>query len=136
MHQSNKALAALAVGLAIIAAMMLWPADTMSYQAPETTTVAGIVTAYDSEVEETDDTPFITANGDHVYRGGIANNCLPFGSKVIIEGHEYTVNDRMNARYGCDHFDIWMQTRNDAIAYGLHKTSVLVESYGSENYQK
>ena len=40
------------------------------------------VTAYSSEPNETDDTPFITADGSHVADGIAASNLLPFGTKI------------------------------------------------------
>ncbi|MBD3252034.1 hypothetical protein GF380_06350, partial [Candidatus Uhrbacteria bacterium] len=42
------------------------------------------MTAYTSRPEETDDTPFITADGSHVRDGIVAANFLPFGTKVRI----------------------------------------------------
>lgn len=76
------------------------------------------VSAYTSDVAETDNTPFTSASGKRVFAGMIANNCLPFGTIVIIEDVEYIVLDRMNSRYGCEHFDIWMESKEDAIEWG------------------
>lgn len=36
----------------------------------------------------------------------VANNCLKLGSKVSLEGKTYTVADRLNKRFGCNHYDI------------------------------
>lgn len=36
----------------------------------------------------------------------VANNCLPFGTEVVIRGDVYEVQDRMNSRYNCEAFDI------------------------------
>lgn len=36
----------------------------------------------------------------------VANNCLDFGTNVLIRGEVYLVADRMASRYGCDVFDI------------------------------
>ena len=58
------------------------------------------------------------ASGKKVYEGAVANNCLKFGSKVEIGGKIYTVEDRMNKRYGCDHFDIFVAEKSEAIAFG------------------
>jgi len=85
------------------------------------------VTAYSSTVDQCDDDPFITANGDYVYDGGIAANFLPMGTKVRIPelyGDKiFTVNDRMNARY---HYraDIWMPTREQAIQFGVQYVTI------------
>lgn len=42
------------------------------------------ITAYSSSVDETDGTPFITANGARVRDGIVATNLLPFGTKIKI----------------------------------------------------
>ena len=65
-----------------------------------------IITAYSSTYEETDDTPFITASGDMVRDGIVANNLLPFGTKVRIpelySNKIFVVQDRMNQRKGSE----------------------------------
>lgn len=79
----------------------------------------GVFSAYNSEESQTDSDPFTMANGKRVHAGAIANNCLAFGTKVEVEGMgTFTVEDRMNKRYGCDHFDIWMDKYSDAINFG------------------
>jgi 3D (Asp-Asp-Asp) domain-containing protein len=96
-------------------------------EARETYTVP--VTAYSSTVDQCDDDPFITANGDWVYDGGIAANFLPFGTKVripeIYGDKVFTVNDRMNSRYYY-RADIWMETRQEAINFGLKTVTLEV----------
>jgi 3D (Asp-Asp-Asp) domain-containing protein len=79
------------------------------------------VSAYNAEVGQTDADPYTTASGQRVYEGGVANNCLPFGTKVRIGEKEYTVNDRMNSRYGCNHFDVFMWSHDEAVAFGRKK---------------
>lgn len=86
--------------------------------------ITGIVSAYTSDIAETDDTPTITASGKETSDGVAANNCLPFGSKFRIDGKEYEVWDRMNSRYGCDHFDIWMEHRVDALQFGRQEKMI------------
>ena len=78
----------------------------------------GEFSAYSSEVAQTDSDPFTMASGKRVYDGAIANNCLAFGTKVKVNGKVKVVEDRMNSRYGCDHFDIWIAETNDALAFG------------------
>ena len=97
--------------------------------------IKAIVTAYSSTPEETDSSPFITANGTRVHRGVIANNCLSFGTEVQLESPgashadasrtTYVVLDRMSRRYDCTHFDVWFPTRGEAIRWG--KRTVTVE---------
>ena len=81
-------------------------------------TLQGIFTAYNAEPEQTDSNPDIMASGKKVYEGAIANNCLPFGTKIEVNGKVKIVEDRMNSRYGCDHFDIYMESYDDAIKFG------------------
>jgi len=80
------------------------------------------VTAYSSTPDQTDDTPFVTANGTRVRDGIIAANFLRFGTKVKFPDYSgdkiYEVTDRMNERYP-NRADIWMETREEAIQFGL-----------------
>lgn len=86
------------------------------------------VSAYTASIDETDDDPGITASGDEVYVGGVAcPSHLAFGVKVLIKNKIYTCNDRMAQRYRkTNHFDIFMKTKGEAIAFGRQKISVTV----------
>ena len=84
------------------------------------------VSAYSPEVGQTDDRPLEMASGKEVYDGAVANNGLPFGTKVIIAGKEYTVEDRMNSRYGPEHFDIFLWDTEQAIEFGRQNLTVYV----------
>ncbi len=83
-----------------------------------------IVTGYSSTPDQTDDTPFTTASGKHVADGIIANNMLPFGTKVRISGIPelenkiFTVEDRMHPRMGKNHVDVWFPTYKEAKEFG------------------
>lgn len=79
---------------------------------------SGEWTAYNSEVGQTDADPYTMASGKRVYEGAIANNCLDFGTKVKVNGKIKVVEDRMNSRYDCDHFDIYMASHDEAIKFG------------------
>ena len=87
------------------------------------------VTAYSSTPDQTDSTPFITANGSHVYDGTLAANFLPFGAKVRFPDYSgdkiYTVEDRMHRRFS-DRADIWFATRQDALNFGKRKLKMEV----------
>lgn len=87
-----------------------------------------IVTAYSSTPEQTDDTPFITASGKTTKDGIIANNYLPFGTKVKIPelyGEKvFVVEDRMNWRKSDYHIDIWFPTYKEAKNFGVKKTTI------------
>lgn len=89
------------------------------------------VTAYSSTPEETDDTPFITAWNTQVRDGIVATNLLPFGSKIRIPelfGDKiFTVEDRMHRRK-TDFVDVWMETKLQALEFGISKTSIEVLS--------
>jgi len=87
------------------------------------------VTAYSSRVEETDDTPFVTASGTNVRPGVVAANWLPMGTKVripkIFGDRVFTVEDRMHKRNG-DKLDVWFPTTEEALRFGTQVTRIEV----------
>lgn len=87
------------------------------------------ITAYTSLPDETDSTPFITANGTYVHDGVIAANMLPFGTEVEIPSlfgdKIFTVEDRMAPEFKHS-IDIWMPSFNKAIDFGLHHAEVVI----------
>lgn len=87
-----------------------------------------VITAYSSTPDQTDDTPFITASGKYVADGIIANNMLPFGTKIRIPklyGDKiFTVEDRMNKRKSDYHIDIWMSGRPLAVNFGVKTAEI------------
>jgi len=89
-----------------------------------------IATAYSSSVDETDDTPFITAYGSTTRDGVIANNLLPFGTKIMIPelyGNKiFVVEDRMNSRKGKYQIDIWFHSKEDAKEFGAKTLDIEV----------
>jgi len=93
-------------------------------------TLKVVVTAYSSTPDQTDDTPFITASGKLVKDGIIANNMLPFGTKIKIPalyGNKvFIVQDRMNRRMGNHRFDIWFPTRELAVNFGVKTAEIQV----------
>jgi 3D (Asp-Asp-Asp) domain-containing protein len=90
--------------------------------------VIGNVTMYSSEVSQTDDTPFITANGDTVGEGTIAcPSRLKFGTQVQINGKVYRCNDRMHQRYrDGNYFDIWTPETAEAREWGRRNVEVTI----------
>ena len=80
------------------------------------------VTAYNSEVAQTDDSPFITAFNTHVRDGIVATNFLRKGTIVrfpnLFGDKEFVVEDRMNDRY-YHNMDIWMAEKADAVSFGV-----------------
>jgi 3D (Asp-Asp-Asp) domain-containing protein len=79
---------------------------------------SAIFTAYNAEAAQTDNTPLITASGQAVNELIVANNCLPFGTKIQVNNQIYEVRDRMHKRYGCDNFDIFMWDYQEAVKFG------------------
>ena len=106
------------------------PAEAQTYEAPETVTLGvsykAIVSAYTASEDETDSRPWEMASGKTVYDGAVANNCLKFGTKVVINEMMYVVEDRMNKRYGCDHYDILVESKGEAREFGRQHLSVIV----------
>jgi len=92
-----------------------------------------VITAYNSEPGQTDDSPCITANNFNVCNHGIedtiAANFLPFGSKVKIPelfgDRVFIVRDRMNRRY-TNRVDVWMIDRPDAVKFGVKTARIEV----------
>ena len=93
-------------------------------------TIKVVVTAYSSTPDQTDDTPFITASGKSVADGIIANNMLPFGTKIKIPqlygDKVFTVEDRMNRDKSNYHIDIWMQSKPLAVNFGVKTADIEV----------
>ncbi|MFA5127705.1 MAG: hypothetical protein WC457_01725 [Patescibacteria group bacterium] len=88
-----------------------------------------VMTAYTSTPDQTDDTPDIAASGKHVYDGMLAANWLPMGTKVKIPelyGDKiFTIDDRMNKRYGYGRMDIWLDTtKAEARKFGVKRLTV------------
>jgi 3D (Asp-Asp-Asp) domain-containing protein len=87
-----------------------------------------IVTAYSSSIWETQGDPFITASGERVRDGIVANNLLSFGTKIrlpdIFGDKIFEVTDRMNSRKSSYHVDIWFPSRESALEFGAKLTEM------------
>ena len=87
-----------------------------------------ITTAYSSTICQTDSTPFITASGTYVKDGIVANNLLPFGTKIRIPeiyGEKiFVVEDRMNKKKGYYHVDVWFSSYWEAKCFGAKNTYI------------
>jgi 3D (Asp-Asp-Asp) domain-containing protein len=79
------------------------------------------VTAYSSTVDQTDSTPFITANGFHVEWGVVATNFLPFHTCIkfpeLFGDQFFVVHDRKHERFS-ESIDIWYPSRAQAKSFG------------------
>lgn len=93
-------------------------------------TIKMVITAYSSTPEETDSTPFISASGKTVEDGFVANNMLPFGTRVRIPelyGDKiFIVEDRMHRRKGGYHVDIWFPEQSQAKEFGAKIANIEV----------
>lgn len=87
-------------------------------------TIQGIVTFYSPSIDETDSTPLINASNKTVKTSDIANNCLPFGTRVRIGKDIFTVRDRMAKRWSCLHFDVFVWSKEQAIVKGKVRTKI------------
>ncbi|MBO5957564.1 MAG: 3D domain-containing protein [Bacteroidales bacterium] len=68
----------------------------------------------------------VTASGAKVQQGitiAADTDILPFGTNVIINGHEYTVQDRGGAIKG-NRIDIYFDSHEDALEFGVQKAEV------------
>lgn len=84
------------------------------------------VTSYNSEPDQTDDTPFTTASGTTVHEGTAA--CpyeFPFGTRIQVEGKDYICEDRMSDRFP-DRFDIWMESEQESREWGVRSVRVII----------
>lgn len=92
-----------------------------------------VITAYNSDVAQCDDTPCITANGFNVCEHGIedtvAANFLPMGTKIRIPDlfgdRIFIVRDRMNRRHQ-SRVDVWMKEYKDAKQFGIKVATIEV----------
>lgn len=53
----------------------------------------------------------------------VANGSLPFGTRVLIDGQEYIVEDR---GVGSNQFDIFVNSHQEALDRGLYYTDVYI----------
>ena len=91
------------------------------------------MTAYTSEVGQTDESPCITASGLDVCERDMENvvaaNFLPLGTRVKIPelygDRVFYVEDRMNQRYNYK-MDIWMKDLQDAKTFGVRYVTIEV----------
>jgi len=114
------------------AAKIIAPAATTTPQRV-IKTVTRVITAYNSDVAQTDDDPCTTANGynlcQHNQEDSIAANFLPFGTQVKIPDlfgdRVFVVRDRMNSRFA-NRVDVWMKGHDEAMNFGVKVASIQV----------
>lgn len=102
--------------------------NTISDDIKELKTVQATVYAYNSFESQTDGDPCTGAFGYICDKTNVvANNCYLKGTIVEILGEKYEVYDRMNSRYGCDVFDIYMgMDHQKALNFGVKHIPVKI----------
>lgn len=75
---------------------------------PEIVEIQALITGYNTVIEQTDDTPCISASGENIC--GLENTVacprfIPFYTIIRIYGEEYVCLDRLHEKYD-DRFDI------------------------------
>jgi 3D (Asp-Asp-Asp) domain-containing protein len=125
----EQGLLALTSGLRFLQGNSLFPVSAaVNPNSPVFKKVDVVVTAYSSTPWQTDDTPDITASGKQVKDGIVANNMLPFGTKIripeIYGNQVFTVEDRMNKVKGNYHVDIWFASYAEAKNFGAKRTYI------------
>jgi 3D (Asp-Asp-Asp) domain-containing protein len=94
-----------------------------------------LATGYSSTPDQTDDSPFIMANGHYVHDGAIAANVyingkkIPLGTLVKIPelygNRIFVVEDRMNSRY-TNNIDLWFADRSSALNFGAKRVKIQI----------
>lgn len=56
----------------------------------------------------------------------VASNCLPFGTRLMIEGQEYFVEDRGDANMDSFWIDIFVGSHEEALQRGMYKANVFI----------
>jgi 3D (Asp-Asp-Asp) domain-containing protein len=97
-------------------------------------TVIAVLTAYNSDLGQTDNSPCITANGFDVCKHGVedtvAVNGFKMGTRVrfpdLFGEKVFVVRDRMNSRYSSGRVDVWMLSKADAKTFGVKSAKMEV----------
>lgn len=93
---------------------------------PQGERVVATITAYTSSEDETDSTPFENASGNRPGPGSVACPVrYAFGTRVLIQGQQYTCDDRMHSRFS-ERFDVWRETKNEAFEFGKKRVVVAI----------
>ena len=116
------------LGLAL-SSINLIPGSTIYYQrSADHVVLVAEVSAYTSSIDETDDTPFITASGTETRHGVLACPArLKFGTQIEIEGRIYFCEDRMAERYANQEvYDVWMPSKELAREWGRRNLKIKI----------
>jgi 3D (Asp-Asp-Asp) domain-containing protein len=92
------------------------------------TPIVRVITAYNPVEAQTDDTPCIAASGLNICetrKNIVASNEFPFGTRLLIEGEIYYVEDRTNSRYQY-RVDILMDSYEEARKWGIQTKEIIL----------
>ena len=98
--------------------------DSMEQNGVNEYTVYAELTAYNKDDGETLGTTM--ANGETVHYGAVANDGLPLGTKVVIDGEEFVVKDRFGGGYGVERFDVYTTSVSECEKFGRQYKEVIV----------
>lgn len=56
----------------------------------------------------------------------VASNVLPFGTRLLIDGQEYTVEDRGDSNMDAFWIDIYVSSHEEAVQRGIYSTDVYI----------
>ena len=88
-----------------------------------------LVTAYNSEVGQTDTTPFLTASQTPTRWGVAAARWMPAGTRLFVPGHfggePFVVEDMMPVKNWCK-LDVWHQKEAGANEFGKRFLDILI----------
>ena len=97
-----------------------WSASYLPYGVETSTLGYRVITAYNPVPKQTDSTPCISASGLNVCETKkriVATNEFPFGTKLLIDGKIWEVQDRTNKRYS-HRIDLLMYDYEEAKQWG------------------
>jgi 3D (Asp-Asp-Asp) domain-containing protein len=103
----------------------LLPLSPLFFQKEKT--MIKIVTAYWPHPSETDETPCISASGMdicQIKKRICASNEFPFGTKLLIDGKVWEVQDRMNPKFS-DRIDLFFKNKKEVEDWGKRKIKVI-----------
>lgn len=82
--------------------------------------IPAVVTAYSSDINQTDDTPHETATGHLTRHGVIAVDpeVIPLGSMVFVPGYGWGVALDTGSKVKGKRIDVWMDSADKAKAWG------------------
>ena len=119
-----KYLIALNIALiGILAILVSWKHEIVYVYEPEV--IQAVITAY-SKHETCPNEECITASGKVATTGFVAcPRAFKLGVRVEINGNEYVCEDRTSKKYD-GRWDIWHDSYEDALEFGLQKQEVVI----------